>query len=197
MREYVYTQVDFLGPILGKTAFDIMLERSDPYNFSYQNKDIPDPRMFLEINNEKQDISGLGSVKAYEKYFESVFNSSLLADKAIPDIFLKRNFLEQDEQYYGKRISERKVIYKPDLPSVDKGVYGTNNSFIIKIKLMVSAAGNVKIAEPVNTSGFPEIDMMAIKYSRGWMFEPAREVYADDEWIEKDVVIKTEPTSYD
>ena len=192
MIEKVYTQIEFLGSILGKTAFDIMLERSDPYGISYQEKASLGQDEFLETNNEKRNIFIGGAETFYEKYFDSVIYSSLLAKKVLPDIFLKQNELRRNE-YYSYDIHEgRKVIYKPVHPLLNRGKYGGNDVFNIKLKVLISPAGNVKMLEPINTTGYPEVDMIAMKYFKGWIFEPLIDSYDYDGWMEIEVLIETE-----
>ena len=192
MIEKVYTQIEFLGSILGKTAFDIMLERSDPYGISYQeNKSLGEDN-FLRTSNEKQDII-IGGVKPhYEKYFDSVIHASLLAKKVLPDIFLIQHEHKKNKYYTNEIIEGRKVIYKPIHPLVYNVEYGGNDVFKIKLKVFITPSGKVKMVEPINTTGYPEIDMIAVKYFRGWIFEPLIDSYDYDGWMEIEVLVETE-----
>jgi len=73
----------------------------------------------------------------------------------------------------------REVIYKPDLPSylrwdeslgVDLDRLG--DSFNIELKFWVSADGKVELVERISSSGHPTVDLVGIRYLKGWQFAP-------------------------
>ncbi len=73
----------------------------------------------------------------------------------------------------------REIIYKPDLPTylrwdeelgVDLDRIG--NSFQIELKFWVSPEGKVDLVERVSSSGHPTVDLVAIRYLKGWQFAP-------------------------
>lgn len=77
----------------------------------------------------------------------------------------------------------REVIYKPKLPAylrwdeglgVDLGRMG--NIFSIELKFGVSPDGKVESIERVSSSGHPTVDLVAIRYLKGWQFAPYKEV---------------------
>lgn len=73
----------------------------------------------------------------------------------------------------------REVVYKPELPShlrwdeelgVDLDRLG--ESFAIELKFRVSAEGKVEFVERVSSSGHPTVDLVGIRYLKGWQFAP-------------------------
>jgi TonB family protein len=73
----------------------------------------------------------------------------------------------------------REVVYKPDLPSylrwdeelgVDLDRLG--DSFEMELKFRVSAEGKVESVERISSSGHPTIDLVGIRYLKGWQFAP-------------------------
>jgi len=77
----------------------------------------------------------------------------------------------------------REVIYKPELPAylrwdeglgVDLGRIG--NIFSIELKFGVSPEGKVESIERLSSSGHPTVDLVAIRYLKGWQFAPYKEV---------------------
>ncbi len=64
-------------------------------------------------------------------------------------------------------------------------------SFRVKVKVQIGRDGNVKHAEPLTTTGYPQLDMMASKYAKGWIFEPKEDVNVPDEWQVVEVVLNT------
>lgn len=76
----------------------------------------------------------------------------------------------------------REVIYKPELPAylrwdeglgVDLGRMG--NVFSIELKFRVSPEGKVESIERLSSSGHPTVDLIAIRYLKGWQFAPIKE----------------------
>jgi hypothetical protein len=187
IREKIYTQVKFLGSIIGKTAFDFMLERSDPYNFSYKHTSTPETESLLEVNNEKKDIQLMGRIPGYEKYFESILYPSLLAKKNVPGIFNRGENLSRERLYSG-----RKVISRPDPPVIQKGVYGNHFMFRLRFSLLVSADGKVKVTKLTSSTGYPEVDTKATNYIKKWIFEPRGDPYSGEETVEAEIIIVTE-----
>ncbi len=73
----------------------------------------------------------------------------------------------------------REIIYKPDLPTylrwdeelgVDLDRLG--NSFAMEFKFLVSLDGKVKSVERISSSGHPTIDLVGMRYIKGWQFAP-------------------------
>jgi outer membrane biosynthesis protein TonB len=57
--------------------------------------------------------------------------------------------------------------------------------------MLVNTEGNVKTSEPVTTSGYPELDMIASNFVKGWAFEPQESIYGKDEWITREITINS------
>jgi hypothetical protein len=82
----------------------------------------------------------------------------------------------------------REVVYKPDLPSylrwdeelgVDLDRLG--ESFGMELKFWVSVEGKVEFIERVSSSGHPTVDLVGIRYLKGWQFAPIDSGGARDE----------------
>lgn len=75
----------------------------------------------------------------------------------------------------------REVIYKPELPAYlrwDEGL-GVDldrlgNTFSIELKFWVSAEGKVESVERISSSGHPAVDLVGIRYLKGWQFAPLK-----------------------
>lgn len=84
----------------------------------------------------------------------------------------------------------REVIYKPDLPSylrwdeelgVDLDRLG--DSFEMELKFWVSPEGKVELVERVSSAGHPTVDLVGIRYLKGWRFAPlAVSGSKDEQW---------------
>lgn len=84
----------------------------------------------------------------------------------------------------------REVIYKPELPSylrwdeelgVDLDRLG--DSFEMEFKFWVSPEGKVELVERVSSSGHPTVDLVGMRYLKGWQFAPiASGASKDAQW---------------
>ena len=76
----------------------------------------------------------------------------------------------------------REVIYKPELPAYlrwDEGL-GVDldrlgNIFSIELKFWVSPEGKVESIERLSSSGHPTVDLVGMRYLKGWQFAPHKE----------------------
>lgn len=73
----------------------------------------------------------------------------------------------------------REVVYKPDLPKylrwdeelgIDLDRLG--DSFDMELKFWVSPEGKVELVERISSSGHPTVDLVGIRYLKGWQFAP-------------------------
>ncbi|MFQ5952430.1 MAG: hypothetical protein ACE5JK_03390 [Candidatus Omnitrophota bacterium] len=187
-RKKGYTRVDFLGPILEKTAFDIMLESANPVmKTSYGLGPLS-----FGVGRLKASPPGRMSLKQeFSQHLENRMDSSALEAledyKTVPDFYL--DVKAGGSELWALGFEKRKVIYTPEAPFIMRGLYGSKDEIHIKIKALVSSCGSVKKAEPVITTGYPQLDILATKYVRGWIFEPKGE--SGDEWIVLNVTLET------
>ena len=70
---------------------------------------------------------------------------------------------------------DRMIIYKPDLVKVTVLPSDFNSDYSATIKFKISSEGFVKYAECIVSSGFSEIDQVAIRYVKKWQFVPSPE----------------------
>ena len=180
-RKRSLTRVDFLGPILEKTAFDIMLESASPaVETTYSLGDAPFGYRDLQVSPPGRMSLKLEFPQHLENRMDSIILSTLTGYKIVPDFYL-----DVEEGIPGGR----KVIYTPDQPFVMKSLYGGKNFINVKVRALVDSSGTVRKTESVTTTGYPQLDILAAKYVRSWTFE-ARET-GEDEWIVLDVTLNT------
>ncbi|MDP8298337.1 MAG: hypothetical protein P9L88_00295, partial [Candidatus Tantalella remota] len=86
---------------------------------------------------------------------------------------------------------ERAVVYKPVPPRVSSELYGGRDTFRSRFRLTVDSNGNVKRAEPVTTTGYPEVDILSTKFVKGWIFESGRDLSRRDVDITVEVILET------
>jgi hypothetical protein len=191
-NEKVYTRVEFLGPILGKTAFDMGLKATDPvHRFSYN--EVPGPSFRDEIRPrlEKKAFSLTGKGSIPEPDLKNNVRYFLRGPKLLPEFMLDTpglgTAITTDRSSVFKKKSGRRVLYRPDPPTVYKGLYGNNDIYALKVNALISREGRIRLMEPITTTGYPEVDVMGLKYLKGWLFEFRKE----PEWRLIDVIIET------
>lgn len=183
-RLHSYTRVDFLGPILRKTAFDIMLENTPPPVITaYGYANISPETKLLGVRLPKKESSAQLFNKPFEDKMDIRVRGFLADYKVVPDL----TFALAD----GERLSvARRVLYKPEAPFIIKGLYGDKENFTVRIKTLLDAGGNVKKAELVTTTGYPKLDIIISEFVKSWIFAPSGNP-SGDEWQETEVVLKT------
>lgn len=82
----------------------------------------------------------------------------------------------------------REVIYKPALPEYLKWDEGLGvdldrlgNRFSIELKFLVSPEGKVISVERISSSGHPTVDLVGMRYLKGWQFAPLKDERAKGE----------------
>ncbi len=117
----------------------------------------------------------------------------LKGSKIVPDLSLDFGPDDLMMPGWGSKGSEdengRKVIYSPEPPFIIRGPYGDKETAGIRVRALVSTDGNVRNAEPLTTTGYPQLDIMATKFVRSWIFEPKKNIAAGDKWLEVDVIL--------
>ena len=187
-----YTRVDFLGPILKKTAFDIMLESVKPvFTTTYQVTGIVPQSGYLKVVVPKRKANLQEMPKYFERSMDASIENFLTGDKVVPDLDFGFNaFMEESWRDEVSTDTIREVIYKPEAPLIMSGVYGDKSTFRVKVKVLISPRGNVKKTESVTTTGYPQLDITAFKFVKGWIFEPKETASGLDEWREVEVVLR-------
>lgn len=177
------TSVSFLGPLLEKTALDIMLvnkpvavttryQHSLKYAHSFDKKEDG-------LHPEKVDREEVEE-RIYaraENEISKIPVAVSLRDKEIPNIVKVKR--PKDTQLKGPSeisgvAAKREVIYKPIKPQVSSRIK-PSAPFILELGFSVSAQGEVNEVVPVVSSGDPEVDLLGIRYLKNWKFAPLRE----------------------
>ncbi len=190
-----FTQVDFLGPILEKTAFDIMIENVDPvFSTSYGDAFENITNAYLKVATPKRKFSG----ERYSAYLEVVTGRGvfdfLSGTKTIPDFLLSPAMAYPIRINGGRRESGktgREVVHKPMQPLILRGLYGDESGYAIKLKVLTDEGGSVRLVDPLTTTGYPQLDLKAAEYVKTWIFAPAGEGSPVEEWVEVEIFLET------
>lgn len=194
-RTKPYTRIDFLGPILGKTAFDMMVGRvvrMTPITPGAEGSLVEEEDLAVTAKDKVRPLAEPGPHE--EEALDVSAAASLSGWKAVPEAKVRA----QEEARSALKMKgpedtgamARKVIFRPDTPYFIKGQYGEKDSFRIKVKALLDAEGNVIKAEPLTTTGYPQLDMSAAKFVKSWTYEPSKALSRAEEWVEEEVVLK-------
>ena len=183
-----YARVDFLGSILTKTAFDIMLaDTSTVIINSYDDDAQKEADLKAKVTKTDTGIKDVPEHDVVNK--DEGVRDFLSGDKDVQEMSegSKGHVLETDTM--DRNVSVRRVIYRPEPPVIMRGIYGDKDTFKVKVKVLIDAGGEVKNAEPVTTTGYPRLDIQALKFVRYWIFDQRDNVPGSDEWQEIEVIL--------
>ncbi|MFH1665476.1 MAG: TonB family protein [Candidatus Omnitrophota bacterium] len=187
-----YTRIDFLGSILRKTAFEVMLENIDDGSVRDigrrpGERERPD-LLAADVRRSESIVSEFPEYQ--EKSMERAALGSLTGRKEVPGFGMRFGSgayaLYSDDNAKG-----REILYRPAPPYVMKGLYGRREMFRMKVKVLVDRDGRVKNVEPLTTTGYPEVDIMALKFVKGWIYEPDRSPGMRDESLIVDILLNS------
>jgi len=192
-----YTRVDFLGPILQKTAFDIMLENVSPDMRTAYGHDFPlSESGYLDVAVSKKGARLEFFPDQLESRMDDGVMDHLRGAKIVPDVglgFLRDGAALTDWKsgIMGEDRS-RGILYRPPAPVIMPGLYGDEKIYRLRVTALVDKEGNVSKAEVLTTTGYPRLDMIASKYVMGWIFEPKERYEASgEEWCDVEVLLDT------
>lgn len=177
------SNVSFLGPLLEKTAFELMLDKNvQPKQVSYQEP------MFINnafLTHEDDRIGRARfndfSLKTRTDQAEVSANDLFGGYKIMPTFSMKAPMPERkaasvaaastDEAFQIEGLlARREIILKPEAPVAAKRVGAEQKNFFVELKVKVTGDGKVEQADLLASSGYPDIDLAAINYVKGFQF---------------------------
>ena len=181
------SNISFLGPILEKTAFEMMLEKKIQFKrtsykdimnlnnvFLSRNERMPDsPKFdnsFLETKEEKVKVSAndlFGDFKVIPPFLQ---NGLAAVQERVPQA-LSISPYGGDFLLEGP-LSKREILFKPEVPVIAKRIEVGQESFAVELKFKASASGKIEEVALLASSGYPDVDMAAINYIKGFQFSP-------------------------
>lgn len=178
------SSVSFLGPILEKTAFELMLERKIPTRrTSYREP------MYFDGTFLTKDEKGIDKLK-FDNYFLTGKREEIKPNAK--DLFGDFKFTPSFSQgtlnkpsakgprlegggdglFIEGPLAKREILFKPELPVLAKRIEPGQESFVVELKFKVSSKGSVDEVLLLASSGYPDVDMAAIGYIKGFQFSP-------------------------
>jgi len=176
----LYQEVSFLGPILEKTAFDIMAEGGIPHSETvYTSSSTLITSAYLRVAGPARRVKKEVMPENVLDRFFVVLQGYFSNKKEVPLYVAESAEMRYSKKRKRKAISfidgpakRRELISKAEPSSVPRGIYGNEKEYAVKLKFFVSKNGIVRDIEPVVSSGYPEIDLLAVKSLKKWRFSP-------------------------
>ena len=181
-----FTKVTFLGPILEKTAFEMMIEESKPpAETFYRASLIKDTEVHLDIKGPDKIANSNAFVNVKEG---APFDRKKLThhEKDKPCFILGSTtvFYHAGTKGLNRFIDgpakNRLILFQPSFPYFSKKSIMEEEDFITKFRFILSGEGNVEFVEPIVSSGYPDVDMRCVKYLKQWKFAPQYMSESDD-----------------
>jgi len=180
VREKGFANVSFLGQVLDKDSFwdelqtfkkHSLVGRADgERSFSpHSGKVITEPvRSFFgkeRFLDDKRYKPVIGEIIEAKKRFPIAIEKKSIADPAV-----ERSVIEGQAK-------DRSLIFKPALPSYQELIAVSGQDLVkpyfkVKMRLVIAPDGTVKAVDKLETSGQPEVDLIAIRYLKKWRFSP-------------------------
>ncbi|MEA3560329.1 MAG: hypothetical protein U9R31_00960 [Candidatus Omnitrophota bacterium] len=165
-----YPAISFLGSILEESTFRTGL-KLDLFKFGGRRGLIGDSLDLrsrfsgggVELNRKKEIITRKQA--GVLNKCKLVDLSSTLGEYSLtPPDYLPRVKLEGP-------VKDRMVLYNPPFPSLPDWASQHSLKFNLQIKFWVSHQGIVRRTEPKISCGYPELDLLGMRYINKWRFE--------------------------
>jgi len=195
-----YQEVDFLGPILEKTAFDLMVEEITPRAETlYAKSDSFTNAIYLKPRGPEREVLQTSIPDSALDPFRFILHDYFAGVKEVP-VFVTHDFESKfqispenrdNTAFVEGPAAAREVISKPEPVKLPRGLYGDTEEYRVRLKFFIFHNGIPYAVEPIVSSGYPEIDIQAIRFLKGWRFSPVSVIENDrSEWGIVDIRVK-------
>lgn len=170
--------VSFLGPLLEKTAFEIMVDKNRPSKQTAYKRSMYFENSFLDHRGGNLSLKFKDVAAPQKEEAAKITGKEFLDSPKITPPFLIPNLTQpagrtgQGDFFIEGPLSEREVLSSPKLPVMSKRVEQGQRDFSVKLKVKVRPEGDVADASLLASSGYPDVDMAAINYMKGVRFSP-------------------------
>jgi TonB family protein len=176
------TKVSFLGPILDKTALDVFMESRPKImdtGYRISKMSVAEVASLEPPSVESKYYTGIVSVKSADTFkisLRRLLSGTKKTPNYYPEVSQKTdgrdNFAKEQNIPIEGPAGKRALLYRPEFPELPSLVDAGGESFSVRIKFSVLPGGKVAKAQPVASSGYPDIDLLGIRYVNKWEFEP-------------------------
>lgn len=180
IRQQRLSDISFIGSILDKDSFHREFRdwhtHSDASYSKLSRLSLPADE---EISTKRLEVYADTDYLLKTKPYKVSIDEILEAEKKLPAGIKKKLPLESTDRGFEIKgeARERTVLFRPPSPDY-QGLISTPQKDIIgeyykvRLKIIIAADGSVKTAEKLTSCGYPEIDLLAIRYVKKWSFAP-------------------------
>ena len=181
--EKTEAKISFLGPLLDKTFFEMMIVRQQSH-YAELKKDFYIPNTFstkeLRLKRPEKGPSRQMHAININKEVRRSIREIISGMKARPfyDFTPYEEMPKVSERSYeiAGPAQGRALVFVPAKPLVEKmaesGKVG-REKFTTEVRFFVSSDGKVVMAEPMVSCGYPDVDIIAVRFVKNWVFSPA------------------------
>jgi len=184
------SSVSFLGPILEKTAFEIMLGRKPgPNTTAYKQSVNANKKLFNNTDEEMgrlnkagfgaEPVTGEGKgrgVSSRELFGDFKFTPqprAAYSAAGYKTAGLTRSFLTGgDNISIEGPLADQELLFRPELPIIPRRIESGEGSLAVKLKIRALKGGEVDSAVLLASSGEPAVDLAMINYVKKFRFSP-------------------------
>jgi TonB family protein len=174
------SDVSFLGSILDEDSFHSEFRTRRDYSFS-RGKD--SNRLFFQDKSSifpQQPQTGPDRVSIPKEQSRKISITDILDVEKRPPTLIGKEAVPQTGSKSLKPEDAavgRTVLFRPPLPDCRGLAPIAQQDLVIdfyrvKVRVIIASDGHVKSVEKLESSGYPEIDLAAIRYVEKWTFSP-------------------------
>lgn len=173
------SSVSFLGPLLEKTALEIMLVNKPVAIDTRYRRDLKYKHALGEEDILRAVGKGGDETKNYirtrlEETMEATPRMPFSLNKEKPQavsVKAPQSISVKDSGSLSGNVAGREVIYKPVMPSLPRWL-AAGAPFTLELEFSVSAQGEIKRVTPIVSSGNSEVDLLGTRHLKAWKFAP-------------------------
>ncbi|MDD4201909.1 MAG: hypothetical protein PHQ52_00390, partial [Candidatus Omnitrophica bacterium] len=164
-----FSDITFLGPILGKTAFEMMADGSMQQTKTLYR--LSTNKIWEEVDLEIDAPQRL----VRQDFSEEIKNTAIIEDqnlvsehiKVVPEM-VKNIYYNIDKPIQNSDIEgpakKREIVFRPDIPVSSHFKQDAEENLELKYKIVLSKDGVVDMVIPIKVSSDPKITMMYTSY---------------------------------
>ncbi|UCH12846.1 MAG: energy transducer TonB [Candidatus Omnitrophota bacterium] len=175
-----FSKINFIGAILDKDTFGYYKQKK---GFSYADEKHPVKKLSEENNAATPFAEGRLRFAKSGPYIDRPYANSIteiIKERKVspPDAPLP---IEKISSAYSSEVKSeaagRQVLFKPTPPTISRTFQVgktpfKGESFEIKLRFLVSPQGKVVFIEKMKSCGYPDVDLIAVRYIKKWQFAP-------------------------
>jgi TonB family protein len=177
------SSIYFLGSLLDKKSFKHEFRDLDTF---FKKRQKTTAKLFLD-DQQVIPVKRIGFGRESGLFLENSskitgIDSIIGTEKLFPDMVKKERVYSEPDSGFSEisgKAKNRIVLFKPPFPDYKVAVSARHKddmliSCSVKLRLIITKDGTVKAADILQTSGYPDINLIAVRYVKKWKFIPLK-----------------------